>query len=149
MMTITLSQAAAVLSHQPFSTHIGARMVAFEQGSATLEVPVRDELRQQFGLVAGGVLASLADNALTFAGGSVLGPSVVTSGFTITYLRPATGHTVRAVASVVDATRRQAVCHCEVYSITDGAPEQLCAVAYGTARLTEAGYADDVVEDLL
>ena len=56
----------------------------------------------------GGAIASLADNALTFAGGTVLGVAVVTSEFKINFLRPALGDSLVARATVVHKGRRQA-----------------------------------------
>ncbi|MBJ8347965.1 PaaI family thioesterase [Antrihabitans sp. YC2-6] len=136
-MTLTIEDARGVLQNQPFNALVGGRLVVFEVGSATLEIDIRDELRQQFGFVHGGVLAYAADNALTFAGGSVLGPSVVTGGFTITYLRPAAGSVLRAHASVVSSTRRQAVCRCDLYVEIEGLQPVLCAAAQGTITRIE------------
>ncbi|MBT2492876.1 PaaI family thioesterase [Streptomyces sp. ISL-96] len=62
----------------------------------------------------GGVLAYAADNALTFAGGAALGPAVPTGGFSIQYVRPATGATLIARAVVVHGGHRQAVCRCDL-----------------------------------
>jgi acyl-coenzyme A thioesterase PaaI-like protein len=39
-------------------------------------VPITEQVNQQYGTVHGGVISYAADNALTFAGGSVLGPAV-------------------------------------------------------------------------
>ncbi|MEC3957727.1 PaaI family thioesterase [Nocardia sp. CDC153] len=133
----TLDQARAVLAAQPFSVLVGAELTAFDADNAVLEVPIRDDLRQQFGYVHGAVLSYLADNTITFAGGAVLGPNVLTGGFTITYLRPADGIALRAVARVVDATRRQAVCDCRVYSVPAVGDPVLCATAQGTVRAIE------------
>ena len=116
---LTLDLARQVLAAQPFSVLMGARLTAFGGGEAELEIDIRCELRQQDGYVHGGVLAYAADNALTFAGGSALGPAVLTGGFTINYLRPARGRTLRAHASTVHAGRRQAICRCELYMIAD------------------------------
>lgn len=80
-----------VLSSQPFSVYVGTEMLSFTQGSVELKIPIRHELKQQHGFVHGGVISYAADNALTFAGGSVLGPGVTTSEFKINYLRPAIG----------------------------------------------------------
>src|SRR5215211_5446739 len=77
------------LKSQPFSALIGARLTSLSEGKAVLEVPIREELLQQNGYVHGGVISYIADNALTFAGGSVLGPAVLTSEYKINYLRPA------------------------------------------------------------
>jgi uncharacterized protein (TIGR00369 family) len=109
---------------------LGAELEAFEQGKAVLSLNVRDELKQQHGFIHGGVVSYLADNALTYAGGSVLGDSV-TSEYKINYLRPAVGEKLTARASVVSAGKRQAVCQCEVVAITDD-DERIVAVAQGT-----------------
>jgi uncharacterized protein (TIGR00369 family) len=96
-------------------------------GGAELRLEIRPELLQQHGHVHGEALSYLADNALTFAGGSVLGPNVLTSGFTISYARPARSERLVARATVVSAGRRQAVCRCDVFAVAGG-EETLCAV---------------------
>ncbi|MCF2532347.1 PaaI family thioesterase [Yinghuangia soli] len=131
---LDLPTARKTLEAQPFSVLLGARLTEFGDGAATLEVQVRDELRQQNGFVHGGVLAYLADNSLTFAAGTALGPAVLTAGFSITYVRPAAGVALRARATVATATRGQAVCTCEITVIAADGTEKTCAVAQGTAR---------------
>ena len=134
----TLAEARKVLASQPFSVLIGARLVEYESGRAVLEIPLRPELLQQFGCAHGGVLAYAADNALTFAAGTALGSSIVTTGMTLDYLRPASGALLRAVAAVVSTGRRQALCRCEIYAVTDDATEKLCAAAQGSARVIDS-----------
>ena len=129
----TFVQALAVLALQPFSELLRAELAAFSTGHAELTVPVRAVLAQQHGFVHGGVISYAADNAVTFAGGSVLGPAVVTSGLSIQYVRPARGTTLRAVADVVTVTASQAVVRCEVLVAGEDG-ESLCAVAQGTVR---------------
>ncbi|MDN3285586.1 PaaI family thioesterase [Streptomyces thermocarboxydus] len=129
---LDLAAAQHLLDAQPFSRLLGARITAFGDGGATLELDVREDLHQQNGFLHGGVLAYAADNALTFAAGAVLGPSVLTGGFSIQYLRPATGRTLRARATVVHAGRRQAVTRCDLLTVADDTGETLCAVAQGT-----------------
>jgi uncharacterized protein (TIGR00369 family) len=137
---LTLALAQQALTAQPFSRLLGARLVAFGEGEAILELDIRADLRQQHGYVHGGVLAYAADNALTFAGGGALGATAVTAGLTIDYLRPAVGHTLRARATVVHAGRRQAVCRCEIYTLdSDGDGDATpCAVAQGTVVAARA-----------
>ena len=96
-----------------------------------LEVPVREELLQQDGYVHGGVVSFLADNALTFAGGSVLGPGVLTQEYKIDYLRPA-DEKLSAMAWVVSAGRRHAVCRCDVFAVGADGDKTLCAAAQST-----------------
>lgn len=134
-MTITIEQARGVLDAQPFSRLLGAQLTAFETGMAELRLALRDDLLQQFGFAHGGVLAYAADNAITFAGGSVLGPAILTRGLAIDYVRPARGERIRAIAHVVTSTSRQAVCRVEIYAGEDG-DETLCAVAQGTVNVT-------------
>ena len=122
-----------VLGRQAFSVLLGARLDAFEAGSAQLSLPLVPALLQQDGFVHGGVLSYLADNALTYAGGSVLG-KVLTSEFKINYLRPAIdAERLVAVATVVASGKSQAVCRCDVFLDRAGRRE-LCAAAQGTIR---------------
>nr|WP_042179106.1 PaaI family thioesterase [Kibdelosporangium sp. MJ126-NF4]CEL13634.1 putative phenylacetic acid degradation protein [Kibdelosporangium sp. MJ126-NF4]CTQ99320.1 putative phenylacetic acid degradation protein [Kibdelosporangium sp. MJ126-NF4] len=123
-----IEYARAGLARQPFSVLVGARLTSFGDGAAVIEIDARDELRQQNGYLHGGVVSYAADNTLTFAAGSVLGPSLLTAGFTIDYVRPADGHTLRAEARVIQSSKSRATCRCEIYS-----DEELCAVAQGTA----------------
>ncbi|MDR0360719.1 MAG: PaaI family thioesterase [bacterium] len=136
---LTLGLAREVLAAQPFSVLLGTRLTAFGDGDAELEIDIRDELRQQDGYLHGGVLAYAADNALTFAGGSALGPAVLTGGFTINYLRPALGRTLRARASTVHAGRRQATCRCDLFALDDEGTATHCATAQGTIVSLSAG----------
>jgi uncharacterized protein (TIGR00369 family) len=133
-----LATGKQILEAQPFSVLLGAELVDFREGRAELRLPVADRLKQQQGFVHGGVLCYLADNTLTYAGGSVLGTAVVTSELKINYLRPAVGDCLVARAEVVYSGRNQAVCRCDVFVLADGA-ESLCATAQGVvARLGSA-----------
>jgi uncharacterized protein (TIGR00369 family) len=138
MPELDLDQARRTLADQPFSRLVGAEVTAFGDGGAVLEIAVRDELRQQNGFLHGGVLAYAADNAITFAGGSVLGAAVLTGGFTIQYVRPGTGVRLSARAQTVHAGRRQAVCRCDLFAVAADGTETLCAVAQGTVLRVEA-----------
>ncbi len=131
-MELTQELAEKVLASQPFSVLLGARVTAFGDGGATLEIDIRDDLRQQNGYLHGGVLGYAADNAITFAGGTALGPVVLTGGFTINYLRPAAGAVLRAEAKVVHAGGRQATCTCELSVVGEDGETTLCAIAQGT-----------------
>ena len=121
------------LQSQPFSQLLGAQLDMFEPGHAQLSLPVAPQLLQQNGFVHGGVLAYLADNALTYAGGSVLAP-VLPSEFKSNCRRPATGaDRLVAVATVVGSGKTQAVCRCDIF-LERGGERKLCAAAQGTIR---------------
>lgn len=126
--------AHSILERQPFSVKLGTQLLAFSPGHAELALPIVDELRQQHGFVHGGVISYLADNALTFAGGSVLGDSL-TVEFKINYLRPAKGEgRLRAIADVVGHGKSQAIVRCDVFVESEEGERVLCAAAQGTIR---------------
>lgn len=123
-----------VLARQPFSLHLGAELLEFERGRAVIALNVRPEFLQQHGFVHGGITSYLIDNAITFAGGSVLGENVVTVEFKVNYVRPARGQRLVATAVVEGAGSRLAVCRCEV-AVVEGEKESRCAVGQGTIAL--------------
>ncbi len=131
-MTDALKFGRSVLAAQPFSRLLGAELVAFETGAAALALDLKPDHLQQHGFAHGGVVSYLADNALTFAGGSVLGDSV-TLEYKINYLRPAIGKRLIARARVTGSGKTQAVCHCDVFVVGDDG-EKMCATAQGTIR---------------
>ncbi|WP_406113104.1 PaaI family thioesterase [Streptomyces sp. NBC_01014] len=132
MTELDLELARKTLEAQPFSCLVQARVSAFGDGAAVLEVDVRPELLQQNGFLHGGVLAYAADNAITFAAGTTLGPAVLTGGFSIQYVRPGAGRTLVARAAVAHTGRRQATVRCDLFMVRDDGGEVLCAVAQGT-----------------
>jgi uncharacterized protein (TIGR00369 family) len=131
MMEDLLAFGKQALASQPFSVLLGAELLCFLQGRAELKIPIRPDLKQQHGFVHGGVISYAADNALTFAGGSALGPGVLTSEFKINYLRPAIGDFLLARATVIYSSKSQAVCRCDVFMSNEG-KESLCATSQGT-----------------
>jgi uncharacterized protein (TIGR00369 family) len=134
-MTDLLALGQAVLAKQPFSVLIGAELTRLERGIAQLELALTDQLKQQNGFAHGGIVSYLADNALTYAGGTALDFGVVTSEYKINYLRPAVGERLIARAEAIHAGKSQAVCRCDVFVLVSG-EEKLCALAQGTiARL--------------
>ena len=132
MVTLDIETARMVLAAQPFSVLLGARVEVFEKGRAILALPIRENLKQQNGFLHGGVLAYAADNAITFAAGTTLGPDVLTSGVTISYVRPASGLTLQAEAEVTYTGRRHAVCRCDLYAVAEDGARVLSAVAQGS-----------------
>ena len=130
-----LAHGQAFLAQQAFSRLLGAELTALRRGHCQLELPVRDDLLQNNGFVHGGAVSYLADNALTYAGGTAMAVPVVTGEFKINYVRPAVGQRLIARADAVAVSKSQAVCRCDVFAVNDGV-EKLCAVAQGTiARL--------------
>lgn len=131
-MTDLLTIGKQTLAAQPFSNLLGAELTEFSADKVEIVVPVTEQTKQQYGFVHGGVISYASDNALTFAGGAVLGESVVTSEYKINYLKPAVGDKLIARATVVHAGKNQAVCRCDVFAIGADGAETLCAAAQGT-----------------
>ena len=119
---------------QPFTKLLGAEVSAVSENSCELTLPMRPELTQQYGFAHGGVISYLADNATTIAGAMALQAPAVTSEFKINYLRPGIGERLIARAECLHAGRSQAVCRCEVYTVSNG-KEKLCAAAQATIAL--------------
>ncbi len=110
---------------------LGAKLTALDRGSCELSLPITAQLLQQHGFAHGGVVSYLADNALTYAGGTALGNNALTLEFKINYVRPAVGEMLIARAQAEATGKTQSVCRCNVYAVKGG-EEKLCAVAQGT-----------------
>ncbi|MGH9429749.1 MAG: PaaI family thioesterase, partial [Terriglobia bacterium] len=101
----------------PFARLLGIELDEVGSGTATLGLNVRDELKQNHGVVHGGAIASLIDTATAFAIISLLAPGerVTTVDLTISYLRPLTEGRVTASAKVLRAGRRLFIVSAEVF----------------------------------
>lgn len=129
-MSSALEYGRKILATQPFSKLLGTELTQLDSGTAELRLKLNPEHLQQHGFAHGGIVAYLADNALTYAGGTVLG-GVLTLEMKINYTRPAVGEELIARAVVVSSGRTQAVCRCDVFAVSKG-EEKLCAAAQGT-----------------
>ena len=102
----------------PYAGLIGLELGEMKPGEAILYLGVRDELKQNQGVVHGGAVASLIDTAAAFAVVTKLesGERVTTSDLTIHYLRPITSGRLKAVARVVRGGRRLFVLSVDVWN---------------------------------
>jgi uncharacterized protein (TIGR00369 family) len=100
----------------PYAKFLGLELGEMKSGEASLHLEVRDELRQNQGVVHGGAVASLIDTASAFAVVTQLEPNerVTTTDLTIHYLRPVTAGRLTATARTVRAGRRLFVLSVEV-----------------------------------
>lgn len=126
----------AVVGKVPFAQLLGLELGEIERGEATFHLPVRDDLKQNKGLLHGGVIAALIDTAAAFAAVTLLEPaeSTTTIDLTIHYLRPLTAGRATARARVLRAGRRILVISVDVMDET----EALAATALTSyARLSQ------------
>lgn len=100
----------------PYAKFLGLELGEMKPGEASLHLEVRDELRQNQGVVHGGAVASLIDTASAFAVVTQLEANerVPTTDLTIHYLRPITAGRLSATARTVRAGRRLFVLSVEV-----------------------------------
>jgi uncharacterized protein (TIGR00369 family) len=97
-----------LLTTVPFASLIGIRLDELEFGHASLFLDVRDELKQNNGVVHGGAIASLIDTATAFAGTTVIRATerLATADLTIKYLGPLTSGRATALATVIKTGQR-------------------------------------------
>ena len=100
----------------PYAKFLGLELGEMKPGEASIHLAVRDELRQNQGVVHGGAVASLIDTASAFAVVTRLEPDerVTTTDLTIHYLRPVSAGRITATARIVRAGRRLFVLSVEV-----------------------------------
>ena len=134
-MTALLSKSqrervARSLESVPFGKLLGLNLEEIEPGSATLSMAVRDELKQNNGVVHGGAIASIIDSATAFAIIGLLAEHerVTTVDLTINYLRPVVSGTITAKARVVREGGRIIVTAADAFD----SENQLVATALST-----------------
>jgi uncharacterized protein (TIGR00369 family) len=124
----------STLESQGFTRLIGAEVVSVEPNVVTMAVNRRPELLQQNGLIHGGVIAYLIDNATTAAAATVIDRvkrSVITGEYKINLIAPSTGDRLTCRAEVVKPGRTLTVVEAKVFCRV-GDAERLVAVALAT-----------------
>ena len=114
-----------------FTNFLGVEPVICWQGIAELTLAVRPDMTQHHGFAHGAIVGLMADNACAWAAASVAG-DVVTGGYTINFLAPATGTRLRARGEVIKSGKRQVIVRAEVWSESEDAEPVLAAVAQAT-----------------
>ncbi len=103
-----LERIQKALETVPFAKLLGIELEDVAPGTATLAFDIRDDLKQNNGVVHGGAIASLVDTATAFAIISLLPPDekATTADLTISYLRPLRNGRAHSTAQVIRAGRR-------------------------------------------
>ena len=114
----------------PYFQLIGLQIESVGIGTATLVLPIREDLKQNDAIAHGGAIASVIDSAFAFAIIPLLGDNETTTtvDLTIHYLRPLSGGVARATARVVRAGRRVITVSAELFDEN----EKLAATALST-----------------
>lgn len=132
-------KAEAILRSAPFHGFLDASFSAYEPGHVIVEVPFREELvvNDEYGILHGGVLASLLDIAGHYAVLSEVGQRVPTADLRVDYLRPARRGDLAAEASVVRIGSTLAVADATAYQEQDDERVDVAIGrgAYGVSRV--------------
>ncbi len=114
----------------PLADLLGIRPERFDEGTAIFGLTVREDHKNPYGAVHGGVVYSLVDTAMGAALHTRLaaGEQCATIEIKINYLAPVAEGALRAEAHVVERTKRIGVLEARVR----GAGDLLVALATGT-----------------
>ena len=110
------ARARKAFASVPYAKFLGLELGETKRGEASIHLEVRNELKQNQGVVHGGAVASLIDTAAAFAVLTrlELDERVTTTDLTIHYLRPITAGRLTATARIVRGGRRLFVLSVEV-----------------------------------
>ena len=120
-------------ARQPFAQLVGFHLERVEPGFAEFRLPLREEVTQQHGFAHGGVIATVADNAASYAAFSMMPPgsAPLTVEMKLNWLAPGQGEALIARGQVLKAGRTLIPAEAKVYAV-DGGEETLVAQALVT-----------------
>ncbi len=109
---------------------IGARLVKVAPGEIDIDMPVRDDLKQQHGYVAAAIVTAIVDTACGYAAMSLMpaGATVVTVEYKVNFISPAHGERLLAHGRVVKPGRALTVCAGEVYALSGDASKAVATM---------------------
>jgi len=104
------------LNTSPVYRHLGMRVVRAEAGQSRVELPVGENLKNLYGILHGGLLATLMDSACGVALGTLLRPgeTLVTLDLRINFLCPVRSGTLTAEGTVVHRGRKTGVAEASI-----------------------------------
>ena len=111
-------RAAAALRKNPFAKLIGMKLIDLKPAEATIQIEMRDELRQPHGILHGGVTATLIDTAMAYAVITCLSEEekASTVDLTVHYLRPHSEGAFSCTAKIVRAGKRILTVSADVFN---------------------------------
>ncbi|MBI4334095.1 MAG: PaaI family thioesterase [Chloroflexi bacterium] len=128
MSDINISELRSLAEKEPVASFLGIRLLELAEGYAKVGMTLRPEFKNFNGMVFGGIIMSLADQAFAYANNSVFKPNVA-SQFNIHFLaRADVGEELTAECRVLRAGKRACVSE---MTVTNG-EGKLIARASGT-----------------
>lgn len=112
---------------------MGARIVSVTPGEVLIELPWREDLAQQHGVLHAGAVATIADSACGYAALSLMpaGSAVMSVEFKVNLLAPGRGERFLASGRVRRAGRTLTICEGTVKAI-NGSQEREVAIMTAT-----------------
>ena len=112
------ARAQGSLERNAFARLIGMKLVDLQPSTATVEIEMRDDLRQPHGILHGGVTATLIDTAMAYAVITCLTAEekASTVDLTVHYLRPHSEGAFSCTAKIVRAGRRVFTVSADVFN---------------------------------
>jgi uncharacterized protein (TIGR00369 family) len=129
----------AVTSATGFTHAASVEVLSAEPGLVSLRMPRKPELLQFNGFFHGGAISGLADHAAGAAATTALPPGriAVTADLHVSFIKPASGSAITAVAKAVSVGSTLCVVTIEVFAETE-VGSVLCAIATATLRAVDA-----------
>jgi uncharacterized protein (TIGR00369 family) len=113
-----LEQLQKTNSMSEFNRWCAMEVHSADAGQVELHMALRPEMTQYSGYLHAGLIAALIDTACGFAAGTVAGPKLLASSFTVNCLRPAVGTQFIARARVVKPGKTQVFTACDLFAVT-------------------------------
>ncbi|MDY6985735.1 MAG: PaaI family thioesterase [Candidatus Thermoplasmatota archaeon] len=99
-----------------FDRLVGYNLISAENGESTVELEVKEALRQRFGLLHGGAIATLADYCMGTAFYSMGECTAVTAQMDINYISSVKEGKVTGYGRVKKPGNKLSFCECEIKS---------------------------------
>ena len=128
------SELEAVIERTPFAKLLGARLLEFSEGRASLSVPLRADLKMHLDIAHGAVVGFMADSACAWAAASVAA-SVVTAEYKLNLMSPGVGDALLARGEVIKMSGRTIVCRADVFAVADGGETIIATALASITRL--------------
>ncbi|WP_173916746.1 PaaI family thioesterase [Halobacillus sp. Marseille-Q1614] len=130
-MTKTIDEVRKSFEASPFFSHIGFRIIRFEEGNVLLHLPVQENLFNVNGTLHGGVHASMLDLILGMAIRSTTKTRCTTMNLNINYMAPVSDGNLAAKGRILQQGYRVVTAEGEIYDQEDN----LIAKGIGTFKL--------------
>ncbi len=127
----------SMMANDHFSQWLGIQVIEVKEGYCKLQLTIRKEMLNGFGIAHGGITYSLADSALAFASNSH-GQKAVSIETSISHLKSLKEHEVIVAEAIEEScSNKVAVYLVKITMITDGA---LIALFKGTVYRTSKSW---------